>query len=124
MDIVSWILIIIGIPVVLWIAWGGILMIIVLFQLPKHIMTGLKERKQQKEIQRMKEREEKRELESLIRWFRNQETFEDTLWKIRRFERYLQEGKTTDDVSESERDDYITFLVYKGEQDIEEEFNK
>jgi hypothetical protein len=71
----------------------------------------------------MIEREERRELESLRRWFRDQETFEDVLWKIRRFERYLQEGKTTDDISESELHDYITFLVYKGEQgeDKEEE---
>lgn len=122
MDATTIILIIICIPVVLWIAWGGILLIRVIVSLPKEIY---KEHKLQKERQRMIEREERRELENLRRWYRNQETFEDVLWKIRRFEDYLQEGKTTDDISESELPDFITFLVYKGEmkQETEEEFN-
>lgn len=115
MDTTEWILLICLAPV-------AILQIIGLFLLFKNIVISLKE---QKERQLMIEREERRELENLRRWYRNQETFEDVLWKIRRFEDYLQEGKTTDDISESELPDFITFLVYKGEmkQETEEEFN-
>lgn len=46
----------------------------------------------------------------------NQESFEDVLLKIQRFEEYIQEGKTSSDVPDDEVDDFITYIVYQGEQ--------
>ena len=46
----------------------------------------------------------------------NQESFEDALLKIQRFEEYVQEGKTTSDIPEEEIQDFITYIVYQGEQ--------
>ena len=46
----------------------------------------------------------------------NQESCIDILLKIQKFEEYIQEGKTVSDIPEEEAQDFIDYIVYKGEQ--------
>lgn len=74
-----------------------------------------KEYRNDREQKRMAERESKREIERLRRMVRNQESFEDVLLKIKRFDEYIKEGKSTTDIPEEDTHDFITYIVYKGE---------
>ena len=75
-----------------------------------------KEYKRDRERKKMIERAEREEIRRLKRMVENQESFEDVLLKIQRFEEYIQEGKTSSDVPDDEVDDFITYIVYQGEQ--------
>ena len=75
-----------------------------------------KEYKRDRERKKMIERAEREEMRRLKRMAENQESFEDALLKIQRFEEYVQEGKTTSDIPEEEIQDFITYIVYQGKQ--------
>ena len=76
----------------------------------------IKEYKRDRERKKMIERAEREEIRRLKRMVENQESFTDVLLKIQRFEEYIQEGKTALDIPEDEAQDFIDYIVYKGDQ--------
>ena len=76
----------------------------------------IKEYKRDRDHKKMIERAEREEIRRLKRMVENQESCIDILLKSQKFEEYIQEGKTVSDIPEEEAQDFIDYIVYKGEQ--------